>query len=456
MDLKPEPTRRAYDHRLRDLTCKERNPHLFARLGVPRSTAASWLRRGPRAVVSAELLDDDHKELQARVLKLERRIDLLLALLRLLSLLVRLSGARLDADRLPPGASKLKVLDAVRRATRGVPLAVALRVLGLSATRYHAWRQLEPDCILDDRSSCPKTKPTQLTPAEIGTMHQMVTDDAYRHISVRGIALLAQRLSKVFAAPATWYALIRERGWLRPYRRVCPQKPTLGLRATKPNEYWHIDVTLFRLLDGSRVYLHAVIDNYSRRILAWKAALRLEPQATCHVLLEASSNLPANNTATVVADSGVEIVNGQVDSLLAFGRLRRVLAQVDISFSNSMIEAWWRSLKHHWLYLNQLDTLAAVERHVGFYVQQHNSVMPHSAFRGQTPDEMYFGTGARVPDDLADARLLARQARIASNRALRCEDCRPPSPQGLAPPPEPDSPAIPSVLHLQAPNSQRS
>ena len=81
------------------------------------------------------------------------------------------------------------MLDAVRRATRAVPLAVALRVLGLSATRYHAWRQLEPDCLLDDGSSCPKTKPTQLTPAEIGTMHQMVTDDAYRHISVRGIAL---------------------------------------------------------------------------------------------------------------------------------------------------------------------------------------------------------------------------------------------------------------------------
>ena len=116
------------------------------------------------------------------------------------------------------------------------------------------------------------------------------------------------------------------------------------------------------------------------------------------MLLQTSSNLPADSApATVVADSGVENVNGQVDGLLAFGRLRRVLAQVEMSFSNSMIEAWWRSLKHHWLYLNQLDTLAAVERLVGFYVQRHNSVMPHSAFRGQSPDEVYFGTGDRVP-----------------------------------------------------------
>ncbi len=48
--------------------------------------------------------------------------------------------------------------------------------------------------------------------------------------------------------------------------------------------------------------------------------------------------------------------------------------------------AWWRSLKHHWLYLNQLDTLASVERLVGFYVKQHNSscLIPLSAGRRRT------------------------------------------------------------------------
>ena len=256
------------------------------------------------------------------------------------------------------------------------------------------------------------------------------------------------------------HRLIRERGWRRPRRRVHPAKPTEGLRATKPNEYWHIDVTIIRLLDGSRVYLHAVIDNYSRRILAWKAALRLEPQATCAVLLEAAKNLPADGSpATVVADSGVENVNSEVDALLGLGRLRRVLAQVEVTFSNSMIEAWWRSLKHGWLYLNQLDTLAAVERLVGFYVQQHNTVMPHSAFQGQTPDEAYFGTGARVPEDLAAARRLAREARIASNKALKCEDCRPPPAQAPPPQGKPESPVIATVVESAGgavPRAERS
>ena len=60
---------------------------------------------------------------------------------------------------------------------------------------------------------------------------------------------------------------------------------------------------------------------------------------------------------------------------------------------------------------------------VGFYVQEHNSRLPHSAFRGQTPDEIYFGIGDDVPAKLADARQAARQARLDVNRARRCAVC---------------------------------
>jgi putative transposase len=70
--------------------------------------------------------------------------------------------------------------------------------------------------------------------------------------------------------------------------------------------------------------------------------------------------------------------------------LRRILAFTELKFSNSMIEAWWRCLKHHWLFLHALDSVTTVRRLVAFYVQEHNTALPHSAFRGQTPDEMYF------------------------------------------------------------------
>jgi len=130
--------RRTYDHRLRELAYHAGDPGVAQRLGVPRSTARSWIRRGMPDAVTLDVFDADASELHAQVVRLENRVRMLLAIVRLL-------------------------------------------------------------------------------------------------FSVKQ-----------------------------------------GVRATKPNEYWHIDVTIIKLLDGTKVYLHAVIDNLSRRILAWKVALRLE------------------------------------------------------------------------------------------------------------------------------------------------------------------------------------
>ena len=73
-------------------------------------------------------------------------------------------------------------------------------------------------------------------------------------------------------------------------------------------------------------------------------------------------------------------MNAQVDDLITTGVLRRVLAFTELKCSNSMIEARWRSLKHQWLFLHSLDSVTTVRRLVEFYVQEHNQVLPHSAF----------------------------------------------------------------------------
>jgi len=59
-------------------------------------------------------------------------------------------------------------------------------------------------------------------------------------------------------------------------------------------------------------------------------------------------------------------------------------------------------------------------RLVTFYVDAHNRVLPHSAFRGQTPDERYFGTGDAVPADLTSRATSARRARVEANRSAAC------------------------------------
>ena len=355
--------------------------------------------------------------------RLKRRIRRQTSILWLLVVLLKLSGFRLDQQRLPHGTAKTKVLRAVDRSKDALALKHALRLVRLSPARYHAWKRAEKRCELDDRSSCPRSHPTQLTPTEVSTIKDMVTATEHRYMPLRTLSLYAQRAGQVFAWAMTWAKLGRQRGWRRPRRRVYPKKPKTGIRAAHLNEYWHIDVTVIRLLDDTKCYLHAVIDNFSRRILSWRLAQRLDPLTTCEILKEAGKNL--HLTPTVVADSGVENVNTGVDQLMADGVIRRVLAQVEVSFSNSMIEAFWRSLRHQWLYLHSLETFTQLERLIDFYVREHKTKMPHHAFGGQTPDEMYFDHADRVHDRLRTARRQARRARMEANRGESCRACAP-------------------------------
>ena len=146
--------------------------------------------------------------------------------------------------------------------------------------------------------------------------------------------------------------MVRKFGWRRPGLRVNPAKPKVGLRTTRADEMWHIDTTVIGLLDGTRAYVHAVIDNFSRRIFAWRVADTFAPVNSVAVC----------STPVVLADAGVENVDAQADALISTGVLRRVLAFTELKFSNSMIEAWWRSLKHRWLFLHSLDSVTKVRR----------------------------------------------------------------------------------------------
>src|SRR5262245_41988371 len=335
-----------YDHRLRELVRDTGNVTIATDLGVPRSTARGWLRNAPAVVVSLDVTNPKTSELQQEIAALRRRVRKLTALLRLALALLRSSGFTLAHARLPDGRAKIRILRAVDRAGEFVPLRAVLRFLRLSPSRFHAWRRLQHACAFDDQLSCPHTSPHRLTPREILAIKDMVTAVEYRHVPTGTLAVLAQRLGKVWASPSTWYHLVRKFGWRRPRLRLHPAKPKVGLRTTRANETWHIDTTVIRLLDGSRTYLHAVIDNFSRRILAWRVAETFAPANSVAVLVEAGQGAtPSETTPVVLADAGVENVNAHVDELIATGVLRRVLAFTELKFSNSMIEAWWRSLK---------------------------------------------------------------------------------------------------------------
>ncbi len=416
-------TLRRYDHRLRELVRSTGDIGHAEKRGVPRSTARGWLTSVRTEVVTVDVFDMDVLNLQQQVLALRNRVDRLVSLLRLFVVLTRVSGFSLACTRFPDAVVKASLLRAIQRSCSVLPLRAALRVIQLSSSRYHSWKR-EDECGLDDMPSCPRTSPQQLTRLEVETIKEMVTSDEYRHVPTGTLAVLAQRLSKVFASATTWYKLVRLYKWRRPRLRVHPSKPKDGIRSLAPNEIWHVDTTLIRLLDGTRAYLHAIIDNFSRRILAWKVSSTFDPSVTAERLLLASNGL-VNEKPTLLVDGGVENFNSAVDELVDSGLLQRLLAQADISFSNSLIESWWRALKHQWLFLNTLDTVGRVKKLVAFYVEEHNARLPHSAFRGQTPDEMYFGSGGHIPDELQAAKKVARQSRMEVNRSTTCLTCMP-------------------------------
>ena len=144
-------------------------------------------------------------------------------MLRLVMVLLKIAGFSLANVPIREQAEKHMLLRAIERAQSVLPLRIVLSVLHLSHARYHSWKR-EEECRLEDMPSCPRVSPHQLTTAEIATIKEMVISEEYRHVPTGTLALLAQRLGKVFASPSTWYRLVRVYHWRRPRKRVHPNR----------------------------------------------------------------------------------------------------------------------------------------------------------------------------------------------------------------------------------------
>lgn len=162
----PAPRRqRSYDHRLVQLVQETRDPTIATRLGVPRSTAAGWVRRAPRPVTSARGLDASETELRSRVARLEQRLCRQTAVLRVFVAVLRLLRPDLSRLRVPNACDKSRLLRAIDRSRGVLGQRRLLRLVGLSPSRLAAWRRAARACELDDVPSCPRLSPHRLTGA---------------------------------------------------------------------------------------------------------------------------------------------------------------------------------------------------------------------------------------------------------------------------------------------------
>ena len=199
--------------------------------------------------------------------------------------------------------------------------------------------------------------------------------------------------------------LMRKMGVEAIYRRPNTSKPApghriypyllRGLAITRPNQVWAMDITYIPMARGF-VYLAAVVDWFSRRVLAWKLSITMETFFCIEALEEALSR---NEKPEIFnTDQG-----SQFTSEAFTGRLKKEGIRISMDGKgrwrdNVFVERVWRSIKYEEVYLHAYASVSDARQSIGCYIDFYNSTRPHSSLKALTPDQVYFN---RLPESMA-------------------------------------------------------
>lgn len=181
------------------------------------------------------------------------------------------------------------------------------------------------------------------------------------------------------------------------YRRPNTSKPAPGhkvypyllrrLAVTRPNQVWATDITYVPMARGF-VYLVAIVDWFSRRVLAWRVSISLDAGFCVEALEEALARY-----------GKPDIFNSDQGSQFTSTAFTAVLHREQIAISmdgkgrwrdNVFVERLWRSVKYEEVYLNAYASVPEARVGICHYLGFYNAVRPHSALGGRTPDQIYF------------------------------------------------------------------
>jgi putative transposase len=153
-----------------------------------------------------------------------------------------------------------------------------------------------------------------------------------------------------------------------------------------PDQVWCSDITYIRMAYGF-VYLVAVMDWFSRYVLAWELSTTLETgfcvRALQHALI--SSKPEIFNT-----DQGVQFTSAEFLEPLTVGGIRISMDGRGRVYDNIFVERLWRSVKYEEVYLREYREVKDAREGLARYFDFYNRERPHSALRNQTPHEVYF------------------------------------------------------------------
>jgi putative transposase len=160
-----------------------------------------------------------------------------------------------------------------------------------------------------------------------------------------------------------------------------------GLVVERPNHVWCVDITYIRMLRGF-LYLVAIMDWYSRYVLAWEISNTLEVGFCLEALEKA---LQISMPEIFNSDQGSQFTSKEFT-----GRLEEAGIQISMDgrgrvFDNIFIERLWRTLKYEEVYIHSYETVREAKESLERYFRFYNRERLHESLEYKTPEEVYFG-----------------------------------------------------------------
>lgn len=207
--------------------------------------------------------------------------------------------------------------------------------------------------------------------------------DLLRHeghtIGRRQVATLMRRmdLTALYRPPRT--------SQRHPAHRIYPYL-LRQLTITRPNHVWASDITYIPMQRGF-VYLCAILDWASRRVLAWRLSNTLTTDFCVEAVQEAISRYGTPEIFNT--DQGCQFTSQEFTGFLQTHGIQISMDGTGRWRDNVFVERLWRSLKYEEVYLHAYETVGAAREGVARYMNFYNQRRPHRALDGRTPDRVY-------------------------------------------------------------------
>ena len=161
-----------------------------------------------------------------------------------------------------------------------------------------------------------------------------------------------------------------------------------SLDIVRPNQAWAMDITYIPMARGF-VYLAAVLDWFSRRVLSWRLSITLEAEFCIEAVEEALARHGAPEIFNT--DQGSQFTSAEFTGLLLRNEIRISMDGRGAWRDNLFAERLWRSVKYEEVYLRAYDSVGDARVSIGRYLDFYNGKRPHSSLDSRTPDQAYFG-----------------------------------------------------------------